>query len=83
MPVNAPLVELKFAQVGRPEMLNVRVSPSGSSADGTKLYAPPTSTEFDGTPLIVGGEFEATTSIENGPSVAFALPSLTPIEILL
>ena len=72
---------LKLAQAGLPLIEYVSASPSRSCADGLKSYATPAVTLVGGEPLRTGARFAAITSIENGPSVAWAMPSVTVIEM--
>jgi len=80
VPVSLPVDVLKVAQDGLFVMLNVRGSLLASAAVGWKEYAVPTATDFNGVPVIVGGELveppEAATTIENVGSEALVTPSL-------
>src|SRR5688572_860387 len=59
VPVIAPLVLLNVAQAGRFVTLNASVLPSGSDADGVKVYDWPTVAPVPGVPPMTGGRFAA------------------------
>ncbi len=89
MPVSAPVVVLKLAQLGLLVLEKVSVLPLGSVVLGVKLYAVPAVTDVVGVPLIVGGDgggggggdVEADTAIENVASDALDIPSVTEITM--
>lgn len=54
VPVNAPVLVLKLAQLGRLLMDHVSERPSGSDPLGRNEYALPETTDVDGVPLTVG-----------------------------
>ena len=83
MPVNAPLVVLKLAQLGRLVIDQVSVRPSGSEPLGRNAYALPYTTDLDGVPLSTGGRFVVELArivvIENAGSLV--VPVLLRTEI--
>ena len=85
VPASRPLVELKLAQGGFPEIANVIAAPSGSLAVGVKVYGLPSTTVDAGVPDIDGGWFTvaAVTVIEIGARLALSVPSVTLITMLL
>ena len=89
VPVSAPVVVLKLAQLGLLMIENVSVLPLGSVVLGVKLYAVPAVSDVAGLPLIVGGDdggggvppAGAETVMENAASEALDIPSVTEITI--
>ncbi|MEQ1579368.1 MAG: hypothetical protein ABL964_02160 [Steroidobacteraceae bacterium] len=57
VPASLPVLVLKVAHAGLPEMLKVKVLPSRTLADGWNVYAVPMVAVVGGTPAIVGGVF--------------------------
>src|SRR5688572_16831966 len=83
VPLIRPVDVLNVAQLGRFEIANVSVPPSGSLAVGVNEYAAPTGADAGGVPEIVGGRFGAAlTVIVKAGNEALAAPSLTLIEML-
>ena len=85
VPESCPVLVLKVAQDGLPEIEKVSVLPLGSVVVGVKLYALPAITEVGGVPLMVGGPPPppelAFTVIEKLGSEAELDPSPTEIEM--
>ena len=79
VPDSWPVLLLKLAQLGLPEMEKVSVLPLGSVVEGVKVYAEPAVTEVGGEPLMVGGGL--VTVIEKLGSDAELVPSLTEITM--
>jgi hypothetical protein len=83
VPCKRPVLVENVAHDGRFTMLNVSVPPFASAAVGVKVYCVPTVPVVAGVPEIVGGTFAAVTAIANAGNAAVAMPSLTPIRMLL
>ena len=87
VPERRPVVVLKVAHDGLFWMLKASVLPSGSEAEGWKLYACPTFADVTGVPLIVGArlvvdvELEVTVMVNSG-RLSVARPSLTVMRML-
>ena len=81
VPMSAPVVVLKLAQLGLLLMLNVSGSLSGSLAVGAKLYEASCTTLVAGVPDIIGASLRLITSILKAGSVTLNSPSLTLITI--
>jgi hypothetical protein len=71
VPVSAPVVLLKVAQLGLFWIEKVSVPPLGSVVLGVKLYAEPAVTDVPGVPAIVGGA--------GGGGGVFVVPAVTAI----
>jgi hypothetical protein len=88
VPESWPVLVLRLAQVGLPEIEKVSVLPLGFVVVGVKLYAAPAVTEVAGEPLIVGGglpppELAITAIVKAGSEAAeFPAPMLTVITML-
>src|SRR5262245_17558555 len=82
VPDRRPVLVSNATQLGWPAIENSNVSPSGSLAVGTNVYATPASTLVIGTPEITGGRFTGggvTRIVNAGSATAAACPSLTEI----
>jgi hypothetical protein len=83
VPDSRPVEVLKVAQEGLFTMANASAWPSGSLADGVKLYAIVACTDVDGEPEMDGAELGGgVTVIANAGKDADKDPSLTEITML-